>query len=82
MTNEQKLLQVTAKIKELLTTLDKVDETNGSILYKEKARTQRRELKVWLAGNQNITPVPAKKQAYTNRKSPNKLNHNQSWLAQ
>ena len=76
MTNDQKLLELITKTDALLKALDKVDATNGSSIFKDEARKQRRELKIWLACNRVVTV--AKQQAVN--KKPAAFNYRNNWL--
>jgi hypothetical protein len=78
MSNDQKHLALISMVKELLQVLETADKTK-SHLYIDKARKLQRDLRIYLINNSTIIaqPVPAVK-----KKSPNKFNHNQNWLAQ
>jgi hypothetical protein len=45
MTSAQQHFALMAKVEELLTTLEKVDQTGNSCIYVDKARKLRREIK-------------------------------------
>jgi hypothetical protein len=80
MTNDQKHIFLIAMTKDLLATLDKADNTNGSRLYVDKAKQQRKELRIHLINNGTVISRPP--EPIVKKKSPNKFNHNQNWLAQ
>lgn len=79
MTNDQKHIFLIAAIKDLLQTLDKADETNQSHLYVDKAKKQRKELRIHLINNSTVITDMSKR--VIKHKAPNKFNHNQNWLA-
>lgn len=77
MTNDQKFLSFMNQVEELLIILDKAEAPHGE-LYRQKAREQRKKVKIFIAQNR-LFNTPAEK---TKRKTPNTYNHTQNWLAQ
>ncbi len=65
------------QVEELLNTLDKTDAPHGE-LFRQKAREQRKKVKIFIAQNRLFNTSTEK----TKRKTPNTYNHTQNWLAQ
>lgn len=77
MTNDQKFCAFMSQVEELLTLLDKADAPHGQ-LYLQKAKEQRKKVKIFIIQNRVFTATAET----IKRKTPNRFNHNQNWLAQ
>lgn len=80
MTNDQKFCSFMNQVEELLTTLDKTDAPHGE-LYRQKAKEQRKKVKIFIIQNRLFNST-TEKTDNIKRKTPNKFNHTQNWLAQ
>lgn len=78
LTNDQKLLYLINATSELLKEMNRCDEANSPHILKQKVKTMRKDLALWIGVNKNV--ITAKTPAV--RKSANRFNHNQNWLAQ
>jgi len=78
LTNDQKLLLLISKADELLKALDTQDKSNDAAIFKQKSKTLRKDLALWIGLNRTVTTAKTP----VVRKKPNQYNHNQNWLAQ
>lgn len=80
LTNDQKLLYLINATSELLKELTRCEDANSPHVLKQKTKTMRKELQLWIGLNRTV--VTAKTPAARKKVTANKVFTTEKWLAQ